>query len=240
MTAVDCLPTVQLAAGYDNTLTYDGTEVTTTNGVAGTPTSGSYTETNTVAGTTTLDGVTVTTVRSTDTSVPGNINIYYHRISGNQFQDYGNDTVSASYDANNQVIGSFTRAERYSSPSVIDFGAAAGQAQSYSYTRTDTYSGGAPASATSVSGSYTFIGLESVVTPLGTFTSACKFAIAETVTESSGIAYTNTTTGWLARGSGLPIKLTYSWTSSFTPNVVSSGTQVLSAGTVNGVALVAQ
>lgn len=235
ITALDCLPTAQMVAGYTNTLTKDVTEVTITGGVSAAPQVSSYTETNTIIGTTIIDGVTVSASRNTDTRSPGDSITSYERISGTQYLGYGWDQLSTIPSTPS------TSTTRYSSPDVVDFGLAAGQAQPYAYTQTTT-STSFPIDTPerdSISGSKTFVGLESVVTPLGTFTSACKFTVTMTAVTTSETV-TATQTLWVSRSSGLPIKQELSETRSGSPGVVSSSTEVLSAGSINGSAIVAQ
>ncbi len=226
-TAVGCLPSAQFVSGYRSSLTYAYTSVVTTNGVAGTPTSDTITMNRAYAGTTTLaGGITAHVTNDSWPASPTFTSVDYNGISGNVVLTYGSDDLTA---------GSPTHTTRYVES--LDFGISVGQSRSYSYTQTDTN----PSGTFTVSGSYSLAGVESLSTPLGTFTNTCKLSFSETSTDTStGERTTESGTAWLSAGSGLTLKTVTTSTSSSSPTQSTADEITLTSGSINGTTLVAQ
>lgn len=226
-TAVGCLPSAQFVSGYRNSLTYSYTSVVTTSGVAGSPTTVTLTVNRAYAGTTTLaGGITAHVTNATWPASPTFTSVDYNGVSGSVLLTYGNDDLTA---------GSPTHTTRYLDS--LDFGISVGQSKSYSYTQTDTN----PSATSTVSGSYSLVGIESLSTSLGTFTNTCKLDFSETSADTStGERTTESGTVWLAAGTGIMLKMVTTSTSSSNVTQSTADEITLTSGSINGTTIVAR
>lgn len=217
--ATACFNPAQFATGYKQTLNYS---VTVTETIEGTPktSTNTFSESIEVLGPTSFNGNSTIKIKETNTSSSGSETTYsYYSVNGNKVADHG-----STEDINTGTV------TRINSPApVLDFGLSAGQSRTYNYTSTETQPDGT-VNSYSNSGTDTFNGIESVSTPLGTFSSACKFTDAENDSASS------TFQNWYSPD-GLFIKAVGGTSSGGAPYRVEIS---LTSGTVNGVAVVAK
>lgn len=220
VTAAGCLNASSLSAGYNDSLTYQYTEKSTT-----TTNTGTATVSSRVIGNVAFNGSNAVKSAQAETLVlngtSSTTNAYvYANIADNKYVEYGSEDLNTA--------GTVTSTVVYKPAYVLDFSLAAGKSTSSTYTQTTN--NGTPLS---IASTLQFVGLETLTTAAGTFTSACRFSQNDTWTNT-----TATSEIWLSSGSMIPLKTvdTYVETASGQP-VVTVVTRELTAGTVNGVAL---
>lgn len=222
-TASGCLNTNSLVTGYSDSLTYQYTAKASTDSYVDTGTS---TVSSRVIGTVVFNGINAVKSAQTETMTQGSAtsttkSYVYANFDDKKYVEYGSEELNAA--------GSVTSTLIYKPAYVLDFSLAAGNSSTSTYTQTTN--AGTPVAVTST---LKFVGLESLTTAVGTFTSVCRFSQQDTWTGTSV-----TSDIWLSSGSMIPLKTvdTYLDASVTGHPVATIVTRELTAGTINGVAL---
>lgn len=218
--AIGCLPSDMFTAGYTHTLDYTTTDTDPAVG------SGTRREVQTLIGAATFNGATSQKFRLIDTTTDGSgtsttDNYLHQALTGTRMIDYG----ASALDGTPLTVDN--------PGSVTDFGLYAGGNTRQTYTETSPQALSTPTSH-SITETTTFVGLESVTVPAGTF-ATCHFRlqISDAPTGSIFDAWVSST------NPGVIVKVQYSVPPTGSSTAAVAHTEELTGGSVRGVAIVA-